>query len=195
MRTVWFADADSVPAFWETVHEPTGSGVNRAVQAPEKGVKGVRAVELSTFSFPAVDEVEDARATPGMQAAGLVDTLTECGVRLPKRVVDFAYPDEPGEDVTRRARTDLLVIDGGTCYASTWQMWGYQISVTVIDESWLTVLQPARTDVTRLVTIPPEAAQFTDGDVLRPSGAAAGEADLSGGDPDGSTLHSPGPHR
>ncbi|WEV79144.1 hypothetical protein O9K63_04920 [Janibacter cremeus] len=121
--------------------------------APESGVKGVRAVELSTFSFAVGEEAEDARSIPGVQASGLVDQLVESGIRLPKRVVDFAYRDEPGEHVTNRARTDLLVIDGVTYYASTWQLWGYQLSVTVIDESWLTILQPVRPDVTRLVTV------------------------------------------
>lgn len=153
MRKFWFVDAKVIPAFWETVHEATASGVNRAVEAPETGVAGVRAVELSTFSFPVDDEVEDARAVPGVQASHLIDQLVESGVRLPKRVVDFAYRDEPGEDLTRRARTDLMVIDGVTVYASTWQVWGYQISVTVVDESWLTVLQPVRPGVTRLVAV------------------------------------------
>lgn len=123
VRTFWFADEESVPEFWETRHEPTGFGINRAVVAPESGVKGVRAVELSTFSFPVGEEAEDARSIPGVQASGLVDQLVESGVRLPKRVVDFAYRDEPGESVTNRARTDLLVIDGVTYYASTWQIW------------------------------------------------------------------------
>lgn len=106
MGKFWFADAASVPIFWENVHEPTGDGINRAVQAPEKGVKGVLAVELSTFSFPVDEEVEDARATPGMQASGLVDQLIESGVRLPKRVVADDPPAGPDRrDAPRRGLT------------------------------------------------------------------------------------------
>ena len=136
------------------MHRASGKGTTRAVQAPAKGVKNVRAVELSTFSDTVAGEAEQARSTPGMQVVDLIDLLSEGGVRLPKQLVDFAqYRDEPGEDVTNRARADLLVIDGVTHYAGTWQMYGYQLSVTVIDEAWLTILQPARADVTRLVEV------------------------------------------
>lgn len=154
MRKFWFADAEPIPEFAEHIHEPRGKGTTRAVHAPEEGVKHVLAVELSTFSETLAFEAEEARSTPGMQVVGLIELLSERGVRLPKQLVDFArYRDEPGEDVTNRARTDLLVIDGVTYYASTWQMWGYQLSVTVIDEAWLTILQPVRHDVTRLVVV------------------------------------------